>query len=406
MAGLLTLFSGFFVPYWTLPETFTPFALAGALALWLPSANRSSESKARPQFLALITGLLVGLAHLTRADGILLLPIVLIAPLLPRRPTTPSRPEAPTTHRSPLPRLSALISHAGLVLLGYLVVMLPWFARNVALTGTPLPSEGSQTLWLRTYDDLFCYNCDLSLKSYLSWGWPNILRSKLWAAQVNLGRFLAENCLIFLAPLIPVGLYRLRRHLAFALSMLFLGTIYLVHSLAFTFPGPRGSFFHASTAVLPFLYVAAADGFSATIRWASRKRRWNARQAYRVFSVALIVLAIFLSLYALTEKLPAFRLPATSYERVDHLLSASDATGLAMVNDPPAFFYHTGRPSIVVPNSDVEGVLDAADRYGASYLVLDENRPIPLSALYAGVETHPRLRVVLRFNETIVYRIE
>jgi hypothetical protein len=77
-----------------------------------------------------------------------------------------------------------------------------------------------------------------------------------------------------------------------------------------------------------------------------------------------------------------------------------------MVNDPPAFFYHTGRPSIVVPNSDVEGVLDAADRYGASYLVLDENRPIPLSALYAGVETHPRLRVVLRFNETIVYRIE
>lgn len=35
LAGLITLFSGFFFPYWTLPETFAPFALLGSLSLWM-----------------------------------------------------------------------------------------------------------------------------------------------------------------------------------------------------------------------------------------------------------------------------------------------------------------------------------------------------------------------------------
>ena len=66
VAGLLVLFSGFFVPYWTLPETFAPFALFGSLALWLAGRERG-------RLASLLAGLLVGLAHLTRPDGLLLL---------------------------------------------------------------------------------------------------------------------------------------------------------------------------------------------------------------------------------------------------------------------------------------------------------------------------------------------
>ena len=39
-AGLITLFSGFFFPHWTLPETFAPFALFGSLALWLAGSRK------------------------------------------------------------------------------------------------------------------------------------------------------------------------------------------------------------------------------------------------------------------------------------------------------------------------------------------------------------------------------
>ena len=90
-AGLLILFSGFFFPYWTLPETFAPFALFGSLALWL--AGKRGVENGEGMLDAgrwLLVGLLVGLAHLTRADGILLLPVVIL-PLL-------VRPQSRTTH--------------------------------------------------------------------------------------------------------------------------------------------------------------------------------------------------------------------------------------------------------------------------------------------------------------------
>jgi len=151
-AGLLTLFSGFFVPFWTLPETFAPFALFGSLALWL-SGRGMQEARGRKQIAGLLVGLLVGLAHLTRADGVLLLPVVAFAPL------------ASVRSRNTQHALRAVIGRWSLIILGYLLVMGPWFIRNLNVIGTPLSPAGMKTLWLTTYDDLFCYGCDLSSRS-------------------------------------------------------------------------------------------------------------------------------------------------------------------------------------------------------------------------------------------------
>ena len=75
--GLLTLFSGLFFPYWTLPETFAPFALLGGLALWLAPGRGSGGTEELGgrggMWASLLVGLLVGLVHLTRPDGILML---------------------------------------------------------------------------------------------------------------------------------------------------------------------------------------------------------------------------------------------------------------------------------------------------------------------------------------------
>jgi hypothetical protein len=64
---------------------------------------------------------------------------------------------------------------------------------------------------------------------------------------------------------------------------------------------------------------------------------------------------------------------------------AGEAT--VMVGNPPAFWYHTGHPSVVVPNAGVETLLALADRYGADYVTLDPNRPEPLAELYGDMET-------------------
>ena len=394
LAGLLALFSGFFFPYWTIPETFAPFALVGSLALWLaggwrPGARTPLSGAGR----WLLVGLLAGLAHLTRADGVLLLPVVVLASLI----SVPGRDAQRATRDGQ--RASRLaVFHASCVLFGYLLVMAPWFLRNLSAIGAPLSPAGAKTLWLRTYDDLFCYGCDLSLRSYLGWGWPDILHSKLWAAGVNATRFLAEDCLIFLLPFVVVGLYRLRRHTPFCLSLFYLLLVYLAHSVAFTFPGPRGGFFHASTPALPFLFVSGGEGVEAAVRWAARRRRWDVRQARAVFTVAAVVVAVALSAYVMVQKLPVWRVADAAYLEVgDWLARRGAGDARVMVGNPPAFWYHTGCPAVVVPNGDVDTLLAVADRYGIDYVVLDRNRPEDLAELYAGVGT-ARLALVATFD--------
>ena len=41
--------------------------------------------------------------------------------------------------------------------MAYLLVMLPWFARNLAVIGTPLPVGGTATIWLRGYNEIVSY---------------------------------------------------------------------------------------------------------------------------------------------------------------------------------------------------------------------------------------------------------
>jgi len=382
-AGLLTLFSGFFTPFWVLPETFVPFALFGSLALWI--AARPGKWTA-----PLAAGLLVGLAHLTRADGFLLLPVVALAPLL--------SPQSRTRRKT----WSLVIGNWSLLILGYLFVMAPWFLRNLNVIGAPLSPAGTKTLWLTDYDDIFCYNCDLSLRSYLAWGWPNILQSKLFALWTNLQRLLAEDFMVFLLPFSIIGLYRLRRRISFALSLVYLFLIYSTHSLAFTFPGWRGGLFHSSGVLLPFLHAAAVVGLDASVRWAARRRRgWNLRQAQAVFTAGIVVLAIMLSLYGLLSKLPAWNNSEQIYHTIGDWLTAREVPDdtVIMARNPPGFWYHTARPAVVVPNEGVDGLLKAAQRYHVEYLLLDQNCPSPLRSLYAGEEQDARLVEVATWDE-------
>src|SRR5512139_2103738 len=59
LAALLTIFSPFYAPYWGVPESFAPFAVFGALALYWACAETKWKG--------LAAGLCAGLAHLSRA---------------------------------------------------------------------------------------------------------------------------------------------------------------------------------------------------------------------------------------------------------------------------------------------------------------------------------------------------
>ncbi len=503
LAGLLTLFSGFYVPYWGHTDNFAPFALAGSLSLiaaWQVGRAREKQlGAARPgcavsripsrplpdpvpgirdgagsgraggrwglraERWALGAGALAGLAHLARADGPLLLIAIGIVwgkslisnlPWPTRQPALPApcRDGAPVgaapwpARRSqdgqvaraspgpvsvppvPVPQVQAGRGGPGgrqsptrerrlgirdflLVILGYTLVMLPWFVRNWLVVGAPLPTIGAKTIWLTTYNDLFSYGRELSLQTYLAWGWGNILRSKLDALWLNTQTVLAVLCMIFLAPLVPVGWWRLRQHRLYQLAAWYGTLLFLAMTFAFTFPGPRGGLFHSGGALLPFIFTAALVGLDTIVEWtAARRQGWDSHMAKQVFGVGLVGLALLVTgfLYYRGVIVGTRRQgedAAYSY-LVEWLETEGQSGAVVMVGDPPGYWYHGGGPSIVVPNEPVETVLDVADRYGARYLVLDPNRPAPLASLYEGAATHPRLSLAQTLPGNLrVYRI-
>lgn len=388
-AALFTVFSGFYLAFWAMPDAFAAFALAGSLSLIALGQGIAGRGQ-RWFFLA---GLGAGFGHLARADGVLLLGVgvMIVMSSVPRRP-------------------SSLVRRLSLLLLGYLLVMAPWFYRNWVTIGAILPGAGLKTLFLRDYDELFSYGLPLTLGRYLEWGLGPILASKLWAARLNLMTFVGPNNLIFLTPFTLIGLWRLRREALMRPALLYGVLLYAAMTLAFTFPGVRGGLLHSSVALLPFFFAAAPVGLEAAIRWVARRRQaWNVQQAMRVFTAGFIVLAAALSLALTVRTMQSEHWMSGGgdvYRQIGAWLEAHGLEGATvMVNNPPGFALRTGHPAIVVPNGAVDTLLAVADRYGATVLVLDANRPRPLAGLYAGVETHPRLVRQVELDGAQVYRI-
>ena len=406
-AALFTTFSGFYTIYWASPDSFAPFAVTASLSLVAMALGLRGDSL----WWFALSGALAGLSHLTRADGVLLLAVLPIAIIFKTRraaPLFPSIPSAPSRH------LRSLALAVFPVIVGYALIVSPWFYRNWLAVSTPFPSTGTQTLFLRNYDEIFSYGRELTWQHYLSWGWGPILQSKLKAIGVNLMRLVAENMLIFLAPFIVIGLWRLRRRLEYLPFFIYAPLLYLAMTLAFTFPGVRGGLFHSGGALLPFLFAAAMPGLDTAIAWIARRRsHWDVSLAQRMFTIGFIALAFFLSAFIYVRAVfggqpltPAWNQRDQVYADIAAWLNENaPPQATVMVGNPPGFYYFSHRPAVVVPNEDIGTVLQACDRYGVEFIILDQNRPRPLREIYSGEAGHPRLLLRQTFGQAKLFEV-
>jgi 4-amino-4-deoxy-L-arabinose transferase-like glycosyltransferase len=418
LAGLLAIFSGFYFPFWTAIDNFTPFAVAGSLALlfaWrgmsagkngqitgngrtevAEAGQRTTDDGLKSMLYLLLAGVFVGLAHLARADGFLLLFAVILF-LFVR-----------STRQSPRITFYALRLSVFL-LVGYLLVMSPWLIRNWQATGRLLAAAGSQTIWLSSYDELFSYGRELSPRTFLAQGFGPIVQGRWWALVANSQTVLAVWCLIFLAPLVVVGGWRLRHHPLIQLAGLYAFLLFLVMTLVFAFPGARGGLFHSGTALLPFIYATAVVGLDVAVAWAAaRRRHWDAKLARQFFGVSLVVMAVLLSGFIYFNRViknDAWNSADKAYATVAAWMAQEEPAATVMINNPPAYRYHGGGLSVVVPNEDVEAILQVARRYQVDFLILDPNHPLPLAGVYDQPASHPQLSLVKTFGNVYVFEI-
>ena len=375
-AGVLAAFSGFFLPFFVTTDGFALYAALGAITfLLIASAVEKPSVRAW-----LGVGILCGLGSLARADSLLLLATALLA-------LFPSKKD----------RARGL----GGLLVGFILVLAPWWARNLSVVGSLTNPGGVRLLWMLNYDDLFSYPAEvLSFDRWRQAGIAHLLAARGSALLWNSARLVAENGLVFLGPFMLIGAIRLRSRPLVRFPIYYLGLLYAVMTIGFPFIGPRGAFFHSSTAAMPVLWALAPVGLRAAIDWAGSKRKWELGQARRVLSSAALVLAagVTIGLYAIRVALPAregqgWGSGLQTYSEVGRQIPGP--AGRVAVNNPPGFSLATGREAVVIPNGPPETLRQVALRYQVKWIVLESNHPSGLDGLYSSPESLPWLRLAV-----------
>lgn len=378
MAGLIALFSGFYLRFWGTTGTFAPYGLFGALCLLCIGASFNAGVR-RKGWLFFLAGLCAGLGHLTRADGLLLLAAVYAAILW----------EWWRIWRKDQGGNKLLVQGLIVSAVGYLLVMTPWFARNLDLFGSILPPNGIQAIWFTQYDDIFSYPPDANTQTFFADGVGLLLRSRWEALSVNLPRFFVEQGLIVLAPLMLIALWRRRADPFLRAFWIYALVLHIVMTFVFAYPGYRGGLFHSAAALIPWWAALGVVGLDDVVDWiARRRRRWNAATAKAVFAPALVIMALLLSITA-ARPFPVPELYSIVNEQIP--LEAR-----VMINDPAALYYFTGRGGVVLPNEAPDVIPQIAAQYDVDYLLIQftpqpDGQLVPEipSALYFDFDNPP-----------------
>jgi len=374
-SGLLALVPGYYLPYLLTTDVFVIYALIGAGFFYF--TGQGLRNGRNPAWL--VSGMMIGLAHLARADGLLFFLPALAAVFY--------------SDERRLQRVALLIS-------GYLVVMTPWFLRNLIIVGALLPSTGAKTLWLNSYPELFSYpSSNLTLRHFISQGFGAILQARFAALWINTQRLIGENGLVVLGPLMIIGFCELRQAFETRLAALYLVILFLAMSFVFPFAGSLGGLFHSSAALMPLLWVLVPAGLHRAIKWASHLRRWNEPQAQRVFAVTIFGMASILTVSLYLTKVIGIQSntslwmgPKRTYDAATEMLTELDPDyGIVAINNPPGFYISSQKGSVVIPFGGEAELHKVVDRFAVEWVILDVNHLEGLADIYWGKAKVPWL---------------
>ena len=368
-AGLLVAVPAGVTPFLGQPDNFAIFMLLGALALWLCARGLRGH---RWSFAA--GGLVVGLAFLSRNDGVLLgLPFALafLYDLL-RRPR--------------LTRIgwrSAIACAAGFVL-----VAAPWLLRQLDVFGSLSPSSaGGRILFITEYRELYSVSGETTLATFLDQGWVGLIESRLGGLADALLIFVASPMLVLLVPFLLVGIWASRRDRAFAPWFIYAVALFLFTALVSAVHVPFGTFIHSAVALLPHAYLLVMVGVAAIVGWiAARRPSWDAPRASRVIGFMVVGVVVAVTVFATLATVDAWeRERGGRVEVLAALDELADPHDIVMSPDAGAYQYHGDWAGIVTPDDPLRVVEEALRLYGVRWLVLEGDHPtVGLKPVLAG----------------------
>ncbi|MCZ2123703.1 MAG: glycosyltransferase family 39 protein [Anaerolineales bacterium] len=406
-SACLAIFSVYSAPFLGVTDNFGIFMLLGGLYFIFVSRILQNSKRLSNWFWL---GLFAGLMTLARSDGLLWLAIAFLFGLLQAvHGFQFKNADYKALAKTALP---IFFKFALIALIGFLLIMTPWYLRNLNVYGSLMAPGGSRALWLANYDQTFSYPPDLLNKeAFFALGWRQIILDRLGALKDNALSAFAAHGAIILFPFILIGIYANRKDMRVKLAVYAWLILFSVMTLLFPFAGARGAFFHAGAAFQPLWWALTPLGLDAFLDFLKKKKNWGDERAKVVFRAALTLIAAILTVFVVYLRLFSLgwsegeeNYPPIEQFLLEHNIQPGD---IVIVRNPPGYYISTNRSALPIPYGGEETILAVAEQFGAKYFILEKTATLnSLKDLYKTPTDNPHFIFLGEIDEAKIFRIE
>ncbi len=369
-AGAIVAVPGMLAPFMAQPDNFGLYQPLVTAALWFGARGLRGERR-----LFALAGLLAGFATLARNDGVLVLAALGLVWLDDRFLAWRSR-----GGRMPAIPLSTAIACVAL----FVLVMAPWWLRQLAVFGSISPSAGSgKVLFIRDIGEWNSISTPADLDWLLGQGLGPLVASRIGGFVAAVTIFVVLGTSVVLAPFAIVGSWARRRDPRLAPFFVFTALLFAANALAFAVHVPGGTFIHSACALVPYTAILGLEGIVVAVRWVARHRpTWDADRAGRLFAGAAVVFVVGVSIPATLSVHATWDSRRETFRDVAAVLEAagSPRSDRVMSIDAGGTKYHSGHGGVVTVNDPIETIEEVARAYDIRWLSLDRRDAVPAMA--------------------------
>ena len=374
VGAICALFGGYYLLYYSAVDGFSLYMLLGVAYFMAISQLFQQQTGKQLLLNGVFAGVFAGLLHLTRADGLLwamMIPVFFAAAFFLNGKEK--------TH------LGRYILGTACSLFVYVLLLAPWFYRNIQLSGSLTAAGSSHSMFLTQYNELFVYpTSTLTFSRWIDSGLGELLRHRLNAAGTNLLSLLGVQLLIIQLPFAIIGIRKHWKSSWVKVNVFGLVLLFLFLTVIFPFAGQRGSYFHSNTAFQIFLWVMSVIGLREAASRLPLKEGLDRNLFEKFIGISFLVLLLLVTVVLSGSKIDGLRAGVDEMEQIVITLQELEIgqDEIILINDPATLNWVSERPAVVIPGGDETMMLAVMEHYGVHYVVLQYNHPPELADLY------------------------